>query len=325
MISETKLDDWIKIYLRHIDQITPEVHVQKEEGYKFQSVNTFQQHFDINAQNLAENLDRAIEHNNLVAGNMYWPRKMLIIFAQSYEEETRNALRILFDEDGSVAERIDRVETTFNQLMERRNRELGEESHSFISLRFLSLLLGFRHPDIYDAVKPREWKFFCKYIDEEFSMPKGSSSGERYDILRSYIEALRIKLIFHPEIKKLKDQLTRGLEYSDEQFRWMTQDVIFVTSRVIVNKYGQEKPQNSTQVLEPQDEIVEDAGSSGFMEFPLENYLENFLIKNWNNIDFGETLSLYRDEEGAPPQQYPTAQGYIDILAKDENDSFSRN
>lgn len=321
MISEQKVKEWIDLYLKHIDEITPEVHVRDEEGYKFKAVNTFQQQFNIDASNLAENLDHAIEQNNLVAGSWYFPRKMLLIFAENHEQETRQALRELFDESRPVAERIDHAEKTFDRLMETRNREFNADAHSFIGIRFLSLLLGYRHPDTHNALKPREWKLFCRYIDENFKMPSHTSSGEQYEIYAPYIEKLRIYIKDIPKIVNLRDQLTRGLEFEDKEFRWMTQNVIYVTARVLAGQRGAEKLQQEPLVA--QDMAMEEGeDESGAMEFPLEEYLENFIVRNWNSIDFGEPLTLYVDDEGAPAQQYPTSEGFIDLLAKDADGNF---
>ena len=59
------------------------------------------------------------------------------------------------------------------------------------------------------------------------------------------------------------------------------------------------------------------------MEFALEKYLEDFIVNNWEKVDFGEKLELYTDKDGNIGKQYFTEDvGYIDILAKDEEDNF---
>lgn len=61
----------------------------------------------------------------------------------------------------------------------------------------------------------------------------------------------------------------------------------------------------------------------GETAFVLEKYLEDFIVSNWDKIDFGEKLTLYIDKDGNTGQQYYTNEvGYIDILAKDENGDY---
>jgi hypothetical protein len=322
MINQLRIQEWIKSYLSHIEEISPETHVQKEEGYKFISVNNFQKHFNLNEPDLAAMLDRAIENNNLVAGNMHFPRKMLLIFAQEYEKETRAILENLFNESKNIAERINHAEKSFNDLMQRRNERLNEEAKSFIGLRFLSLLLGFRYPNTSNAIKPREWKVFCKFIDDEFNIPNGTKSGQQYEKFQPCIEALKKEIINIPQIRSLHDQLTRGLDFTDQEYHWMTQDVIYVTARVLAaKKSGEEVPTQAMEaaaIVENEDELPEAVE----MAFPLEKYLEHFIVKNWNSIDFGEHLELYVDEDGTPGEQYTTDVGIIDILAKDKDGNF---
>ncbi len=51
-------------------------------------------------------------------------------------------------------------------------------------------------------------------------------------------------------------------------------------------------------------------------EFALEEHLEDFLIKNWQNTELGKNYDLFKDEDGqVEAQQYPTEVGPIDILA----------
>jgi len=326
MISKDKIKEWVDIYLEHIEEITPETHVRDEEGYKFISVDTFQQHFNIDAPDLAENLDEAIENNNLVVGNMYFPKRVLLALSNEYEEDVRQALIILFDTKKDVARRINKTEKVFEDILEKWNSYHKEEErmdHTFIGLRFLSLLLGCRYPDEYNAIKPREWNMFCKFIDEDFRIPQGTPSGERYMMLEPCIETLRTYIKEIPEIQKLRDQLTRGLEFRDEEFRWMAQDVIYVTSRVLAGRRSTEEITKETTVVQAESNGTVGGGASetANMEFPLEDYLENFIVRNWDSIDFGEKLTLYEDQDG-PAQQYPTGEGYIDILAKDEKDNF---
>lgn len=327
MISQGKIKEWVDIFREHIRDVTPEVHVQEQEGYKFQSVNTFQKHFDINAPDLVDMLETAIENNNLVVGNMYFPRKMLLQYATDNENEVREILKNLFNETKPVALRLTETNKSIEDLNDKRNSMLGESAKSFIGLRFLSVLLALHGQQQCNPIKPHEWRVFCKYIDEDFSKPPHLKAGEQYDLFNPYIEALRKHIKSIPEMQALKDKLTKGLEFQDREWRWLTQDVIYVTARVVAAKRSKELEVSDAN----EDELVEERqvhkvavsdASTLEMQFPLEEYLENFMIRNWTSIDFGEELELYYDDDGSPGQQFATEVGIIDILAKDKNGDF---
>lgn len=71
------------------------------------------------------------------------------------------------------------------------------------------------------------------------------------------------------------------------------------------------------------DSPTVEIGQDEEMEFALEKYLEDFIVNNWEKVDFGEKLELYTDKDGNIGKQYFTEDvGYIDILAKDEKNNF---
>lgn len=325
MINQQKIKEWVELFREHIGEITPEVHVEKYEGYKFKSVDVFQREFNIDDPNLEKMLERSIMPNNLVQGSFYFPRAMLLFFADTYPEETRAILKKLFSEDGSVGARIDYVVEAFNSLKDKFNKEKGKHlGHTFVGTRFSSLILSFRFPEKYHAMKPKEWRVFCKYIDKEFSIPKGSSEGEKYEIFVPYINALRDYIDGNHMLKDLRDHLTRGLEFKDEAMHWTTQDVIYVTARILANKRSEEV---TDEDISKSEEVVGEEGDGATInqtkiEIDLEKALENLMIKNWKIIDLGEPLELYRDGDGEIAQQYVTSVGIIDILAKDKKGNF---
>lgn len=58
------------------------------------------------------------------------------------------------------------------------------------------------------------------------------------------------------------------------------------------------------------DETVEDAS-----EFAMEKHLEDFLVQNWKQTEFGKDYNIFEEEGEIVGQQYPTDTGPIDILA----------
>ena len=49
--------------------------------------------------------------------------------------------------------------------------------------------------------------------------------------------------------------------------------------------------------------------------FALEKHLEDFLVTNWKNTEFGKNFDIFKTEDGQTGQQYPTDTGPMDILA----------
>ena len=327
MISQEKIKEWVGIFINHINDTTPELHVRDQEGYKFQSVNLFQKNFDIDVPELYGMLEKSIDNNNLVVGNMYFPRKMLLHYIGEDSKKVREILCDLFDEKKPVADRLTIAHQRIEEMNNARNTKLGESAKSFIGLRFLSVLLGYHQQQTCNPIKPHEWRVFCKYIDDSFSKPSHLSAGEQYELFNPYIEKLRRYIQTLPQIRILKDKLTKGLEFQDREWRWITQDIIYVTARIIAEKRSKEmeflEPKNKTEMEEEQVEKITVTDSlSPEMQFPLEEYLENFMIRNWDNIDFGEDLEIYYDDDGSPGQQFATEVGILDILAKDKLGNF---
>lgn len=85
-------------YVRHVTE-NVETHV-KDERYKFDALRHFQNTFDIEADNLAENLKKALAKvSNLAVGAGYYPVAPIQDIAKNEPEEVRQALRSLFSKN----------------------------------------------------------------------------------------------------------------------------------------------------------------------------------------------------------------------------------
>lgn len=323
--SQQKLVEWTQIFMKHIRERTVAVHVREDEGYKFEAVQQFQANFDLDSPDLVGMLDASLANNNLVGGAMYFPKKMLLIYAQVFPEETKAILAELFNPSEDIGFRIDQAKQAFEDLESRRDDPNKKSYNTYIGLRFLSLLLGFYDPNSYNALKPAEWKVFCRFVNPEFSMPNKTYAGEQYKIYSRYIDALRDYIETRPEITAIRDELTKGLVFKDEAYRWMTQDVIFVTARALASERSDQVQEAESPFVPKADQTSEttesvDDFNTGFMAY--EQHLEEYVIKNWDKIDFGEELHMYIDEEGTTGQQFTTDVGIMDILATDKNGNY---
>lgn len=324
-ISEQKLAEWTQLFMQHIRERSLAVHVREDEGYKFEAVQQFRTNFDLASTDLVGMLDASLANNNLVSGAMYFPKRMLLIYAQTFPEETRAILAELFNDNEEVGFRIDQAKQAFEDLEQRRDDPTGRTYNTYIGLRFLSLLLSYYDPNQYNALKPAEWKVFCRFVDPDFSMPQRTMAGEQYKIYNQYIDALREYIKTRPEVTAIRDELTKGLSFRDDEYRWIGQDVIFVTSRVYANHRAKESyvfnQTSEAAVKNGTTEVnADDDFNTGFMAY--EQHLEEYVIKNWDKIDFGEKLHIYIDDEGTTGQQFTTDVGVMDILATDANGDY---
>jgi restriction system protein len=67
---------------------------------------------------------------------------------------------------------------------------------------------------------------------------------------------------------------------------------------------------DSTEVIVSADPTIEDAAA-----FAMESHLEDFLVENWEQTDFGKDFAIFEEDEEKVGKQYTTDAGRIDILA----------
>lgn len=61
--------------------------------------------------------------------------------------------------------------------------------------------------------------------------------------------------------------------------------------------------------------VATDAAIEDPSTFALEEHLEEFLVQNWKQTDFGKNYDIFEEDGEVAGQQYPTDTGPIDILA----------
>lgn len=247
MIDHTRMTSFVDRYIRFVRETGHQAYVQEMEGYKFRSVEVFQTRFDITAKDLSEMLASSIENNNLTSGGyQYWPRKMLLTFASEYEQETRQALQTLFDQRASVKDRINHAYRQLEDIMRKRNERRGENNQSYFGLRFLSVLLGFRYPELYYPIKPREYRGFATYVDDGFKHSlSGLDYGRQYELYAQYADTLNRYIRTLPAIQALHSSLVTDVGFKDPAYIWMTQDVIYTGANIDLSA----RPESVSQVL----------------------------------------------------------------------------
>lgn len=135
-----------------------------DEKYKWEAVKCFQVNWDVNADDFAAMLTKALSQTgNLLASVNNFPAKMIIKFAEIAQEEVRAMFIELFDEGKDVYERIDSFKQKSNSLLERYGN--GAAQH-YQYENAICTYLWLRYPDKYYIYKLTEIKAVSNELAE---------------------------------------------------------------------------------------------------------------------------------------------------------------
>lgn len=150
-----KLKPYIEWYKKYFDNMVG------LESYKWKATQTFQEVFDIDAEDLRSNLKEALKDEvNLLSGGSYnFSKDVLLKNTLHSPEEVRFLLRNLFDESVVLTERVPTFIDSFREL-HAENQKASKlkltEQHN-CNDHAVSVYLAFRHPDKYYIYKYTVW------------------------------------------------------------------------------------------------------------------------------------------------------------------------
>jgi len=201
------------------------------EKYKWQAVQWFQEHWDIDNANLASMIESATGKTaNLLASMNSFPRGMIINLAKVAPNDVREMFINLYDESKDL---IGRVQDFMNKAEEIREKfNPGDWSMHYQSTNAVSVYLWLRYPDKYYIYKYSEYREVARKLGLDYVFKKNGQPAEMakgfkmYDMLNGYlrqnginVDIIRSHLDNHPEL------------YQDPQFRTATIDLGFWISR----------------------------------------------------------------------------------------------
>jgi Endonuclease NucS len=220
----------------------------------------------------------------LIKNNKHWTgiHRQSNIYADM--ERLKNALKVLLDESEPIQVRLDKITN-------------GPLYIKGLGRAVLTPILMCAYPDKY-AVYNR--------ISEEGLTVLGRNNAKATDTFGKRYVAI------NDACHQISDEIKQPLSLVDAMFSFMV--------------HGLESPLVSSAPMDSNvtgdgdaeiQPITQMAVSESFV-FPLEKYLEDFLVSNWDKTALGKSLALHvEDEESAT--QYSTDLGPIDILARDKS------
>ena len=213
-----------------------------DEKYKWEMVKCFQVNWNVNADDFAAMLTKALSQtSNLLASVNNFPAKMITKFGEVAQEEVRGMFIELFDEDKDVYERIDAFKQKSNSLLERYGN--GAAQH-YQYENAISTYLWLRYPDKYYIYKLMEVKAVSNELESSYTFKKGAYADNIRNFLDFYNEICD-ELKQDDELKNMLASQITGTCYPDPELRTLTMDVGFFISRYDlskVNLYANLKP-----------------------------------------------------------------------------------
>ena len=206
----------------------------EDEKYKWQAIKSFQDNFDIDANNFAEMFKKSVKKaDNLLGSVGSYPAGQIQDFAKEFPNETREMFKTLFDEKIDLEKRVVDFKNSSDELIKKHNNTQGNEKYwktCYQNENSISTYLWLKFPDKYYIYKFGEIVKVERFLYENPVIKKGDGvinllrGKELYDNLCEALET-------DNEIKKmLKDALTDDC-YADPKLRTLAIDVGFQFSR----------------------------------------------------------------------------------------------
>ena len=223
MFDKERLKDALLLYKKDFAQKQ-----WPDEKYKWEAVQWFQDHWDVNASDFSDMLTRSLAKTaNLLASQSYFPARMIKQFADGAPEEVRATFVDLFDESKDVYERIEKFKETSHTLLGKYGNGAGRH---YQTENAISTYLWLRYPDKYYIYKFGEIRTVASELGSDYSFKKGDYVTNIRNFLKLYNEVCT-ELQQDDALKQLlKSQLTPSC-YTDPELRTLTIDVGFYISR----------------------------------------------------------------------------------------------
>ncbi len=221
----------------------------KNEKYKWEAVKTFQDNWDINAEDFAGMLTQSLSKTyNLLASMNHFPKGMITGFAETAPEEVRAMFLALFDESRDVVERITEFKNKSSVLLEKYGN--GAAQH-YQYENAVTTYLWLRYPDKYYIYKYGEVKTVADELGSDYRFKKGAYTENLRNFYALYDEICAYIKIDTELTSLFKTQLTDTC-YPDPEYRTLTIDVGFYISR-----YDSQRESETEQEWFPADYFPE--------------------------------------------------------------------
>ncbi len=200
-----------------------------DEIYKWEAFQTFQNHWDLAADDLTEMVNKSFAGNlNLWTSNNYYPITMIKDFVGVNQELVRDALNDLLNENIDLTERIVTYRRVMDELLTAYNAKKKQENkHNYQDARTISLLLSFKHPSKHSLFKHSILKQFCEKL--EIDSPKRGDIVNQILINDEVNRLVKDIISKDKELVQLHNKRLTPTSFKGDDNNILTQDFIYST------------------------------------------------------------------------------------------------
>lgn len=224
VLKENLLQDILKQYLADLHKNW------ENERYKWEAVQWFQDHWDIDAAHFDSMFETATAKcANLLASAYFQPREMICRFAKAAPDETRLMFRNLFDETKLFEQRVNDF---MNKAEALRQRYTPSDKNNYQNTNAISTYLWLRYPEKYLIFKSGEYTSVAQKTGMDYLIKRNGKTTEMVKGYKMYGELNQI-LKNSPEAKDAFAKLSKDDPslYKDPELQTFTIDFGFWISR----------------------------------------------------------------------------------------------
>ncbi len=217
MINQVKLKESVEKYKEAFEERWP------DEKYKWEAIQCFQDHWDVNAVDFQEMFTAATEKTaNLLASMNNFPRGMMQVYAKQEPEAVREMFIDLFDETKSVVDRILRFQSRAQDICDR----VTPGKQHYQRPMAITVYLWLKYPSKYDIFKYSVCKSTSQYLENTF-MPKRGDVSVNIKGNMELIDEILTEVKQDEELLNMYQEKLDDMCFSDESYRTLAFDISF--------------------------------------------------------------------------------------------------
>lgn len=246
MIDRKKFDKLVKEYQNYFTNHKGEngESYWEEEEFKWRGIKTFQDNWDIEAQDLSDMIKRSLSGvSHMMVSQARFPEGMIEDFAEREPDTVRVMFKDLFDESKDIIERFHSFKQKSADLLERVGN--GAKNH-FQDERTIALYLWLAYPEKYYVYQYTQARNLSIALGSDHRIIKGRLDSNIREWLALYNEVTEL-MKQKPEVRSWETQGMTAEHYSDPEYRMLVTDLAYCyTERIL-------KEQKAEQEWEPKD------------------------------------------------------------------------